>query len=88
MLLPDVVTIADEVDAQLIRTTDSYINAMRKAGSVMKNKVRFTEPSPDPDQRPNEPRKSELLTARPKATFQWPPDCLWPFIDRGSDSET
>ena len=20
-------------------------------------------------------------TARPKATFQWPPDCLWPFID-------
>jgi DNA-binding NtrC family response regulator len=36
----------------------------------------------------NEPRKSELLTARSKATFQWPPDCLWPFIDHGWDSET
>jgi hypothetical protein len=54
----------------------------------MKNKILFTDPSPDLDQHPNEPRKSELLTARPKATFQWPPDCLWPFIDHGSDSET
>jgi hypothetical protein len=54
----------------------------------MKNKVPLTVPSPDPDQHPNEPRKSEPLTARPKVTFQWPPDCLWPFIDRGWDSET
>jgi hypothetical protein len=54
----------------------------------MKNKVPCTDPSPDPDQHPNEARKSELLTARPKATFQWPPDCLWQFIDRGWDGET
>jgi hypothetical protein len=42
----------------------------------------------DPDQHPKEQRTSELLTTRPKTTFQWPPDCLWPFIDRGWDSET
>jgi DNA-binding response OmpR family regulator len=31
LLLPDVMTIADEVDAQLTQTMDSYMNAMRKA---------------------------------------------------------
>jgi len=30
--------------------------------------------------------KSEL-PAKPKATFRWPPDCLWPFIDHGWDSK-
>jgi hypothetical protein len=91
LLLPDVMTIADELDAQL-NTDDGqlYERHAEARGSVagMKNKVLFTDPSPDPDQRPNEPRNSELLIAKPKATFQWPPDCLWPFIDRGWDSET
>jgi hypothetical protein len=27
-------------------------------------------------------------TYKPKATFQWPPNCLWPFIDHGSDNDT
>jgi len=34
------------------------------------NKAPFAVPSSDPDQRPNEPRKPEILTARAKATFQ------------------
>jgi hypothetical protein len=31
LLLPDVMTIADEVDAQLTQTMDSYMKTMRKA---------------------------------------------------------
>ena len=34
LLLPDVITIADEVDAQLTQTMDSYMNAARKAGAA------------------------------------------------------
>ncbi len=54
----------------------------------MMNRLPFADPSPDPHKHPDERRPSELLTTKPKATFQWPPDCLWPFIDRGWDSET
>ena len=31
LLLPDVMTIADEVDAQLTQSIDSYMNAMQKS---------------------------------------------------------
>ena len=34
LLLPDVMTIADEVDAQLTQTMDSYMNVMRKVGAA------------------------------------------------------
>ena len=34
LLLPDVMTIADEVDAQLTQTMDSYMNLMPKAGAA------------------------------------------------------
>ncbi len=34
LLLPDVMTIADEVDAQLTQSMDSYMNAMRKAAAA------------------------------------------------------
>jgi hypothetical protein len=34
LLLLDVMTIADEVDAQLTQTMDSYMNAMRKAAAA------------------------------------------------------
>jgi hypothetical protein len=54
----------------------------------MMNRPPFIDPLPDPDLRPDEPRPPELLTARPKATFQWPPDCLRPFIDHRWDNET
>jgi hypothetical protein len=33
-LLPDVITIADEVDRQLTKTMDSYMNVMRKVGEA------------------------------------------------------
>jgi hypothetical protein len=52
----------------------------------MMNKTPSAVPSPDSDQHPNEPRKPEFLS-RPKATFQWPTDCVWPFIDHEWDSE-
>jgi DNA-binding response OmpR family regulator len=34
LLLPDVMTIADEVDAQLTQSMDSYMDVMRKAGAA------------------------------------------------------
>jgi DNA-binding response OmpR family regulator len=34
LLLPDVMTIADEVDAQLTQSMDSYMNAMRKSAAA------------------------------------------------------
>jgi hypothetical protein len=27
-------------------------------------------------------------TYKSKATFHWPPDCLWPFIEHRSDDDT
>jgi len=53
----------------------------------MINKAPSAVPSPDSDQHPNESRKPELLTTRPKATFQWPPDCVWPFTDHKRNGE-
>jgi hypothetical protein len=26
-------------------------------------------------------KKLPVQAHKPKATFQWPPDCLWPFMD-------
>jgi len=34
LLLPDVMTIADEVDAQLTQTMSAYMNAMRAAAAA------------------------------------------------------
>jgi hypothetical protein len=46
-------------------------------------------PSHESDQRPDDkPKKLQVLTYKPKATFRWPPDCLWPFIDDGLDRDT
>ena len=39
-------------------------------------------PSPESDQHPDdEPKKLEVRTHKLKAAFQWPADCLWPFMD-------
>ena len=35
----------------------------------------------DSHQQPDERKKLEVPTTKPKARFQWPPDCLWPFTD-------
>ena len=52
----------------------------------------FTLQTPDPDKTPrplthHQPTaektgKPMLVPRKTKATFQWPPDCLWPFNER------
>jgi hypothetical protein len=54
----------------------------------MMNKIPFADPSPDRDDHLGVPKPSEPLAITRKAPFQWPPDCFWPFIDRGSEGET
>jgi hypothetical protein len=53
----------------------------------MMSRVPFTGPSPDPDDRVGEPSPPEPLAIIRKVTFQWPPDCVWLFMDRESDSD-
>jgi hypothetical protein len=55
---------------------------------LMMRRIPFVDPSPERDDHCGEPASSELIANRPKAAFQWPPDCLWPFTDRGSDTDT
>ena len=54
----------------------------------MMYRIPFADPSPDRDDHYEEPTLPEVLTSRTKAAFQWPPDCVWPFVDRASDSDT
>ena len=54
----------------------------------MINRICFADPSPDPRGQADEPKTSGPLVTKPKATFQWPPDCLWPFVDQKVDSDT
>jgi hypothetical protein len=53
----------------------------------MMNKIPFADPSPDRDDHLGVPKPSEPLAITRNAAFQWPPDCLWPFIDGGSEGE-
>ena len=52
------------------------------------NRIPFADPSPDPDSHSDESKPLERIAIIPKAAFQWPPDCTWPFIDHGRDSDT
>jgi hypothetical protein len=45
-------------------------------------------PSQVSDQLSDDEPTLRVLTNKPEATFHWPPECLWPFMDHGSDSET
>jgi hypothetical protein len=36
----------------------------------------------------SEQKKLQVPDYRPKATFQWPPDCLWPFMDDALGTDT
>jgi hypothetical protein len=46
-------------------------------------------PSHESDQlADDELNKLPVLTYKPKATFQWPPECLWPFMDHKVDRDT
>ena len=43
--------------------------------------------TPVADPHTDEPNPSERRTPRrKKAAFQWPPDCLWPFVDCRRDN--
>jgi len=44
----------------------------------MIRKARAQESDQHPD---DEHEKLQVITYKPKATFRWPPDCLWPFMD-------
>jgi hypothetical protein len=51
----------------------------------------FNPRTPDPDKAPRPPTHQQpagdkpdrpiRVPNKPKAAFQWPPDCLWPFIE-------
>jgi hypothetical protein len=46
-------------------------------------------PSDGSDQLPdNEQKKLRVLPYKSKATFHWPSDCLWPFIDHEPETDT
>ena len=46
-------------------------------------------PSYGSDQLPDdEQKKLTVPTYKPKATFHWPPDCVWPFMDHEPKNET
>jgi hypothetical protein len=42
----------------------------------------------DSYQQPEELKKLEVPMTRPKATFQWPPNCVSPFTDHGPENDT
>jgi hypothetical protein len=54
----------------------------------MISRIPFADPSSDSQAQTDEPKQPEPLVAKPKATFQWPPDCLWPFVDHKAGSDT
>jgi len=43
LLLPDVMTIADEVDAQLTQSMDSYMSAMRTTAAAYNHPQRYCQ---------------------------------------------
>jgi hypothetical protein len=46
-------------------------------------------PSHGITQRPDDEQKRLTIPPhKPKATFNWPPDCLWPFTDRATEKDT
>ena len=55
----------------------------------MMTRVPFDDPEPDMGKSRDEADSTEFLTSRPnKATFQWPPECLWPFIEDERNGES
>jgi hypothetical protein len=53
--------------------------------SHMTGKTPFYESDQPPE---DEPKNLQVLSYKPKATFHWPPDCLWPFMDHEVDRDT
>jgi hypothetical protein len=59
--------------------------------SAIKTSDRQSLPHEDRSHEPmdhsDESRPLEIPATKPKTTFQWPPECLWPFIDREYDRQ-
>ena len=54
----------------------------------MMYRIPFADPSPDRNDHCGEPKLPAPPAIIRKATFQWPPDCVWPFTDRASNTDT
>jgi hypothetical protein len=54
---------------------------------MMKN-VPFADPFAEADNLAPDTEPSERRMSGPKTALQWPPDCLWPFVDGGRDGES
>lgn len=76
---------------ELSELTDKVLNVKGGVGhdyrSGAKNREPFTPQTPDPDKAPQPPRQpfankpKPILVPKPKASFEWPPDGLWPFAE-------
>jgi hypothetical protein len=53
----------------------------------MTYRIPFADPSLDRDEHCGEPKLPAPPAIIRKVTFQWPPDCVWPFMDRTSDGD-
>ncbi len=54
----------------------------------MMYRIPLADPSTDRDEHCGVLNSPEPLPLIRKAAFQWPPDCVRPFMDRLSDSDT
>jgi hypothetical protein len=78
----------DPADTQQPASTLDCLSVRGGFPSVLAT-ARWEEPSSDRDTQHDEPDPPELPTGkRKKATFQWPPEYLRPFIEHGWDDET
>jgi hypothetical protein len=67
--------------------SESLRHALVKEAPMM-YKIPFSDPSPDRNDHCGEPKLPAPPAIIRKATFQWPPDCVWPFTDRASNTDT
>ena len=80
--LPDHMLVPPLGAAKKNRYTSALLTVL-----CMFSTIRFADPPRAPNTQADHAKPLEPLVTRPKATFQWPPDCLWPFVDQKADSD-
>ena len=55
--------------------------------SILGECMTIEVPAYDSDEFPDGSKLKDLAH-KSNAMFQWPPDCLWPFIDHGPETDT
>jgi hypothetical protein len=65
----------------------AYRCATVESVARMTYRIPFADPSLDRDEHCGEPKLPAPPAIIRKVTFQWPPDCVWPFMDRTSDGD-